>query len=764
MTPTFDFHKLGWKSFQDLCGVVLSEVLGQTYQIFSSGKDGGRDGAFRGQWKKQKNEILKGSFTVQCKHTEKSNKFINNSILKEDEEKAKELVQKGLADVYILLTNLRVSAVKEEEINVRFKKLGVKHFLLLGNEWLSKQINNEPKLKLFVPRVYGLGDLSQILDERAYGQANIIFSSLKEELAKFVPTEAYRKSAKALNEFGFVLLLGEPASGKTSISRSLALFSVDEWKCGVIKIEHPSEFKQLWNPKDPKQLFWVDDAFGVTQYHADYVELWNHYFVSIAGAITNGAKVIFTSRDYIYSRAEEDLKKSAFPVISESQVIIKVKELKIEEKEEILYNHIKLGDQPKTFKTQLKPFLPDMAKKPGFLPEIARRLGTKFFTKNIYPSKETLNQFFEEPHDFLLDLLKNLGKNEKAALGLIFINNGSLNSPLNKSEETVKFLELWDSNLGSVKKSLKYLKSSLTKIENTEIGKVWKFAHPTIRDAFSSLIRADEELLEIYLTGTPIIKLLGEITCGKNPGAGQWVEVPQNRHVSICLSIEKELINWNREKKNILYSFLTHRCSQPFLKLFFDKFPDIKQQLLNFGSYLTSVSEIRLINTLFNNQMINDEFKEKVIDIIKGLAVSTPDSGFIWLSNNKQHFFINDADVAEIMSHVKKFLTANLDSTLNNWEIPHDVEEDPNEHYGHLLEALNDYISYFNQSQEDESSVISIFEETCEDIEHEISQIVEQQEMREQYEESRAMDFRDEGSYSLETFDTDRNRFDDVDT
>ena len=76
----------------------------------------------------------------------------------------------------------------------------------------------------------------------------------------------------------------------------------------------------------------------------------------------------------------------------------------------------------------------------------------------LEPSK--LNKFFEEPHDLLLELLKNLGKDEKAGMGLIFINNGSLESPLNKSDETKNFLELWDSNVSKVKDSLKSLKYS----------------------------------------------------------------------------------------------------------------------------------------------------------------------------------------------------------------------------------------------------------------------------------------------------------------
>ena len=48
--PTFELHTLGWRSFQDLCAAVLREVCGQSVQPFADSRDGGRDGAFCGQW------------------------------------------------------------------------------------------------------------------------------------------------------------------------------------------------------------------------------------------------------------------------------------------------------------------------------------------------------------------------------------------------------------------------------------------------------------------------------------------------------------------------------------------------------------------------------------------------------------------------------------------------------------------------------------------------------------------------------------------
>ncbi len=82
-----------------------------------------------------------------------------------------------------------------------------------------------------------------------------------------------------------------------------------------------------------------------------------------------GAKIVMTSRDYIYNRARRDLKESAFPLFNESKVVIDVHELSLDEKKQILYYHIKLGNQPNSFHRAIKPFLEGVARHPRFIPE-----------------------------------------------------------------------------------------------------------------------------------------------------------------------------------------------------------------------------------------------------------------------------------------------------------------------------------------------------------------------------------------------------------
>ncbi len=182
----FRLHTLGWHSFQQLCLSVTREVLGQTVQSFLDSNDGSRDGAFSGVWSQQSGESLSGRFVIQCKFTGRVGYALTISDIEEEFKKARRLVIRGECDVYILMTNAGVSGETELRIAENFKSVGVSEVRVFGSTWIEDQIRDSKHLRIMVPRVYGLGDLSQILDERAYAQATAVLESMREDLAKVV--------------------------------------------------------------------------------------------------------------------------------------------------------------------------------------------------------------------------------------------------------------------------------------------------------------------------------------------------------------------------------------------------------------------------------------------------------------------------------------------------------------------------------------------------------------------------------------------------
>jgi hypothetical protein len=692
---TYELHSLGWKSFQDLCVAIISEIHGQTVQSFFDSHDGGRDGAFHGIWKPKQDESFQGAFTVQCKFTHKQEKILTILDLKDELAKAERLASRGLADNYILFTNYRLTGVNEEKIKADFERIpDVKHFSAYGCERISQFIRDSSRLRMLVPRVYGLGDLSQILDERAYAQAGEILSALGDDLSKFVITDAYIKSAQALRDHGFVLLLGEPACGKSTIAAALAVGALDEWGCSTIKVCDYSDFKTHWNPHDPKQFFWVDDVFGATQIDFSSTFGWNRVFPEIITAIRKGAKILFTSRDYIYKAAKNSLKSSALPVMEESKVVIDVQNITLQEREKILYNHIKLGTQSDKFKTEIKPYLSNAASIPQFTPEIARRFGNPSFTKNLHISDSGLNYFVTHPEGLLREIIRTIDKESFSAIAVVFMRGGVLPCPIELTSEEDKAVSFIGGSSDGIRKAFTALHESLLILTLENGDYIYRFKHPTIRDAFASLVADDLELMDIYLTGSTLDKLFNEVSCGDVGIEGMKVIVPINRYEALIDRIKVlDLSKWHIDLS--LKRFLSSRCDSKFLEAFIDSNKEfIKTLKVNSPLYYSS--DINCIIRLFNFNLLPESERLRVVNSIYDLAVDTPDSGFL---RPEIKGLMSDNELSFLLDKIQTELINNLDKKITQWQDNYNREDDPEQYFDELKNALEDYKNEFKNDE-----------------------------------------------------------------
>lgn len=689
----YDLHNLGWSSFQQLCLTITREILGQTVESFLDSGDGGRDGAFTGKWKVTSLEELAGSFVIQCKFTSKSNHVLRMSDLSDEVEKAKRLVAKGLCDSYILMTNAGLSGVQAEKIKARFQVVGVNHVAIFGSTWINQQIRENKRLRMLVPRVYGLGDLSQILDERAYSQARAILESLREDLAKVVVTDAYRQAAEALDEHSFVLLVGEPAAGKTTIASLLAMAALDQWHALMLKLDEPGKVAERWNPEEPSQFFWLDDAFGVTQYEEFLVRRWNHILPQIKTMLRKGAKIVMTSRDYIYNRARKDLKESAFPLLKESQVVIDVHDLAADEKRQILYNHLKLGKQPLSFLREIKPYLEDIASHQRFIPETARRLADPLFTKELFIDPFYLRQFVEKREQLLQEVLQGLDADSKAALALIYMRNDRLESPIELQPSEIEALARLDSDLGGCVKALEALNGSLVIFSYASGESVWRFKHPTIGDSYAEILVQSPEMLGIYIHGSAPERILDQVTCG-DVGIEKAVVVPRGLF-PLMLERLGEFASSKSYKsawlsvwgaKRALHGFLSRRCSKEFISLYLEHHPDLLDRVSEPGLYLDTVSEVRLAERLHELGLLPEETRKKFVETVSRYAIEGKDVGALGDEGIQRLF--QDDEFERLREEVRTELLPRLDYVRQDHESDYRSDGPPDEHMQQLLDSF----------------------------------------------------------------------------
>lgn len=646
----FNLHSLGWHSFQQLCLSIAREVLGQTVNGFLDSRDGGRDGAFSGTWTPRGGETFTGEFVIQCKFTNRVGHNLQLSDAMSELEKAARLVGQGRCDVYVLLTNAGLSGTMEDRLTVAFKAQGVKQFLVFGSTWIEQQITDCKKLRMLVPRVYGLGDLTQILDERAYAQATAVLESMRDDLARVVVTQSYQRAATALDQHRFVLLLGEPAAGKTTIASMLAMASADQWQASIVKVERPEQIVQHWNPHEPSQFFWIDDAFGMQQYEYSLASGWNQVFAHAKTMLKQGSRIVMTSRDYIYNAARRDLKASAFPLLNESHVVIEVQGLTTKEREQIVYNHIRLGNQTPEYRRRLKPHLKDVAAHPRFIPEIARRLGDPHYTARLHVSSHGLADFVERRSELLEEILGGMDRDCRAALALIYMRNGILVSPVDPSAAEIDAIERLGSTLGKCLDALQSLRDSFVVLTREQGELAWRYKHPTIGDAYAGLLKLNPELLSVYVHGTDAESLIEQITCGEVEIQGAIV-VPRSMYQLVIERLtstsesrsykSKHLSSWFMRRR--LTQFLATRCSSDFLQRYLVASPSTLDAAADPSSQLSYSPEVRLAKRLYDVGLLPESHRQKFAEHVVELAVSGLDAAAM-----------NDEDVTSLLTEQER--------------------------------------------------------------------------------------------------------------
>jgi len=673
--------------------------LGQTVTVFPKNKDGGRDAAFSGRWTRTAEEAFEGEFVVQCKFAARTPRLTSADI---DPElpKIRRLVRRRLCDGYVLMTNSTVSADVWASMGEKAKGAGARWFIVLDSSQIDTYLRESPRLRAVVPRVYGLGDLGEILDERAYEQTRSLLAAMQEDLGRFVVTKPYHDAIEALSAHGFVLLLGAPGVGKTMIASALSVAALDSWDCSTIKADSPTSFADHWNPHTAKQFFWIDDAFGTTQYQDHLVDEWNRTLPRVGAALRLGAKFVLTSRDYIWHEARLTLKLRELAALEDHQVVVDVHDLTAADRKQILYNHLKTGGQSIDFRREVKPFLDDICDVDVFLPEVVRQFANPRFTKRLYLSRSTVQEFFSNPVRHHMDVIRELPADDRAAIALIFMSRGFLPSPLAFTDEQTEALRLLGSSQSGVLRGLNSLRGSLvTTIEVDSTGQKssrWILKHPSISDAYSRIVAADRELLVIYISGAPLSALLKEVTCGDRGLRGALV-VP-DRYFDLLMSrldgTSKDLSDQDID------SFLISRCDDTFLGRYVEHHPRLVAEIER-GLH------VRVAVRLNEAGVLPDPVRRKLTSVLTDDLIEQFDGTIIdgrlgWL-------LLTDPDIAMLKARVAEELLPMLATHAEWLQDNYSINDDdaPEEYLSAARTTLADLAELFEEDKEGQAAIDS---------------------------------------------------------
>lgn len=163
----YRLENLSEDEFENLVNMLCQKKLGMGTVSFSKGKDGGRDGRFSGTANAYPSESnpWKGDFIIQAKHTMdynascSDNPFFGNksSIINGEIEKIKTLKSDCYIDNYLIFTNRKETASRENIIKHLKKETGVIQVDIIGKETIHSWLRQHDDIaKLFKIGLYAL--------------------------------------------------------------------------------------------------------------------------------------------------------------------------------------------------------------------------------------------------------------------------------------------------------------------------------------------------------------------------------------------------------------------------------------------------------------------------------------------------------------------------------------------------------------------------------------------------------------------------------
>lgn len=714
--PNKDFalHTIGWQAFQDLATTVVEVALGRVVWRIAKVNDQGRDGFFYGVPEEPFASGDKRETTIQSKHFGTPTQKLTLTSFADELRSVRKLVRSGRAHGYILVSNGNLTEPNRVRIVQALRQAGVKEPYVFGREWVVDKILEYPRIRALVPRIYGLGDLSWIESEKARKQALAILDAMGEGLRCYVPTGVHRAAVEALERHGFVLLLGDPAVGKSAIAAALSVAATDEGECDVILVRNPDDFLRNWDAEIGNRLFWIDDAFGATKLDTALMEPWNKAFSALQAAMKHGNRFILTSRAHIWNQARRELKQGAFPPLLDGRVVVDVESLTPDEQRRILYNHLRFGTQPADFKREITPYLDEVLAAGHFRPEIARRLADPAYTRALLRNVDGLKDFFARPEAFLLDTLTNLPDPMRAAIGLVFINGGRLPSPIERDEVQRLVEDLFGVNPAELRTALETLQGSFVLLLRDGEHCHWTYKHPTIADAYARMIGREQELVTLFVRGAKMPHVINEAVCGG--GSTDGIVVPPGLH-----SLLLDRLPGSGVTDDMMRQFLLYRSGAGFLKLFLERYPEFVTRPWHGYRPIVHDSAAMLLLQAARHHCLPQEGRDRFMEVLQSHAGEYADVSFLVDDEHCFGNFLSNDERRELLDLARRDAEMRFDRAIDAKRNSYLKSCDPMAWFEDLRSMIGDHRTLFPDDEQVATAVDSAtkrIDDMVEELDH----------------------------------------------
>ncbi|MBO3673973.1 restriction endonuclease [Streptomyces sp. NEAU-YJ-81] len=317
--------------FEVVCRDLFSDVLGIPLEIFPRGRDRGIDLRHTGP---------AGTTIVQCKHWPRgTQKTLIGRLIKDELPKVRALAP----DRYIVATTVGLTVNGKEQLRDAFAPYVHETGDLYGLDEIVAELVHRPELvrRHFRLWLSSTTVLQTVLNQDRYLRSSWLQRQLQGVADTFVPHEGFKRAKQLLDAQQVCVIAGLPGVGKTTVALMLAAWLIGNGYEVYEVSQDVDEIGALWRD-GTRQMFLYDDFLGRTTLDAPLNKNEDNRLLSVFREIqeTPGKALVMTTRDYLLEHARLRHDRLASPDVSDAISVIRLTDLDLQVRGQILYNHV----------------------------------------------------------------------------------------------------------------------------------------------------------------------------------------------------------------------------------------------------------------------------------------------------------------------------------------------------------------------------------------------------------------------------------------
>ncbi|WP_150254958.1 nSTAND3 domain-containing NTPase [Nocardiopsis deserti] len=490
---SFDLGRLTDFDFEVLCKDIIENILGERFEIFSRGADGGVD--------LRRLSGNGGKIIVQCKHWHNTPR---SKLVKGMGGPEKEKIKKLSPDRYILMTSASLTPDSKKKIfdslNPYLKGEGD----IFGVDDIVTYLNRHQELVGRHVRLWlsSASVLRGVIAQEVHIRSHDLIESLDPTALTYVSNPSLSRSMKIIEENHSCIISGSPGIGKTTLAQIIALHYRNKGYELFEISRDVDEVNKVWE-ENSSQFFYYDDFLGQTTLQEKLGKNEDNRILSVISRVqrAKNKKLVFTTREYILRDAVEKYERLSRHDIDIFKCVVNLGDYSKLIRAEMLYNHVYFSpitaDQKRVFAE--KSVYGEIINREDFNPRmVAFTLGSSEISPEMQPKQVAsfVVENLKNPRNLWSHIVDNqLDSEDVLLLESLFLAGAFDDIDKVKSNHAAYLNEMgYKFRDRNFRRSLKIMEGTMVSLSGRRGVGTIGYTNPSIRDFISDKVKEEDDV------------------------------------------------------------------------------------------------------------------------------------------------------------------------------------------------------------------------------------------------------------------------------